>query len=140
MVKKILLCTLVGTAAYLLVGWFVFDFLLGNYTEANTTHIPGFKKTEAEFSYALLLLSCAAYSALMTYILVYLLDIKTLLKSFGISALIGLFIAIMTDTYWLASSHFYLNEMVLVLDIVAAGLSVGVLGVVITLVNKSWHR
>ena len=136
MAKKLLISIFIGTIAYYLFGWFVFDFILGNYTNLHTTQLLGFKKTEEEFSLTLLIISCVAYAALLSFILIYLLNIKQLLKAFLISSIIGVLVAIMTDSYWFATSNFHLNYMVMVLDIIAAGISVGVLGLVIALTNK----
>jgi hypothetical protein len=53
--------------------------------------------------------------------------------------IIGILIAIMTDSYWYASSYFYSNLIVILLDIVGAGISVGILGLTISLVNKKMN-
>ncbi len=136
MIKKIFITTVIGTIAYYLFGWLVFDFILGNYTNLNTTQLAGFKKTEEQFSMLLLIVSCTAYACLLSFILVYLLNIKQLIKAFMIGSTVGILVAIMTDSYWFATSHFYSNYTVMFLDILAAGISVGVLGLVIALTNK----
>ncbi len=136
MIKKIFITTVIGTIAYYLFGWLVFDFILGNYTNLNTTQLAGFKKTEEQFSILLLIVSCTAYACLLSFILVYLLNIKQLIKAFMIGSTVGILVAIMTDSYWFATSHFYSNYTVMFLDILAAGISVGVLGLVIALTNK----
>jgi hypothetical protein len=136
MIKKIFITTVIGTIAYYLFGLLVFDFILGNYTNLNTTQLAGFKKTEEQFSMLLLIVSCTAYACLLSFILVYLLNIKQLIKAFMIGSTVGILVAIMTDSYWFATSHFYSNYTVMFLDILAAGISVGVLGLVIALTNK----
>jgi hypothetical protein len=136
MIKKIFITTVIGTIAYYLFGWLVFDFILGNYINLNTTQLTGFKKTEEQFSMLLLIVSCTAYACLLSFILVYLLNIKQLIKAFMIGSTVGILVAIMTDSYWFATSHFYSNYTVMFLDILAAGISVGVLGLVIALTNK----
>ena len=136
MIKKIFITTVIGTIAYYLFGWLVFDFILGNYTNLNTTQLTGFKKTEEQFSILLLIVSCTAYACLLSFILVYLLNVKQLIKAFMIGSTVGILVAIMTDSYWFATSHFYSNYTVMFLDILAAGISVGVLGLVIALTNK----
>lgn len=136
MIKRIFITSAIGTIAYYLFGWFVFDFILGNYTNLNTTQLVGFKKNEEQFSMALLIVSCAAYAGLLSFILVYLLNIKQLIKAFMIGATVGVLVAIMTDSYWFATSNFYSNYTVMLLDILAAGISVGVLGLVIAFTNK----
>ncbi len=136
MIKKLLITTLVGTAAYFVFGWFVFEFVLGNYTSQNTTQLNGFKKTADQSSLFFLIVSCAAYAFLISFILVYLLDIKNLVKAFLIGAIIGVLVAIMTDTYWYAISNFYSNFTVVVFDILGAGISVGTMSLAIAFVNK----
>lgn len=136
MIKKLVITTLIGTLAYFAFGWLIFDFLLGNYTNLHTTQLPGFKKTDEQFSSALLVLSCAAYAALLSFVLVYLLNIKELTRATFIGSVTGVLVAIMTDSYWYATSNFFLNVMVVVFDVLAAGLTVGFMGLVIALINK----
>ncbi len=134
--KNYLLQIVIGTLFYLALGWFVFDLLLGRYTDLNTTQLPGFKKTEEEFSLLFIVVSCCAYACLLTFVLSHLLQIDDKKKGFYIGAIIGILVAIMADTYWLASSHFYANYTVVLLDILAAGVTVGATGFVITWLRK----
>jgi hypothetical protein len=60
-ILKLTFATLIGSFFYLIVGFLVFDLAFGSYTEAHTTQIIGFKKTE-DFSFLFLFLSCLAYS------------------------------------------------------------------------------
>ena len=128
MVKKIVTLTVLGTLVYLAFGWFVFDFVLGAYTERNTTQISGFKKTAEQFSTPYLILSCAAYSALIVFVLVWLTDTKSTFKGAATGAIIGVLVAIMANSFWLASSTFYNNVYVAIADAAAAAVSVGFLG------------
>jgi hypothetical protein len=137
MVKKILISTLVGTLIYLMVGWLIFDFILGNYTELNTTQIAGFKKSEVEYSYCWLVISCLAYSLLLSILIIRFLNIKEPKKGLFVGIIIGVLIAIMTDSYWNASTYFYSNLIVVLFDIVGAAISVGILGLTVSLVNKN---
>lgn len=136
MIKKILISIIIGTIAYYLFGWFIYDFILGKYTHLHTTQLIGFKKTEEQFSLSLIIISCAAYSALLSFILIYLLNIKQLLKAFLISSVIGVLVAVMTDSYWFATSNFYSNYLVIILDIIAASITVGFMGFIMALTNK----
>lgn len=136
MAKKLLITTIIGTITYFIFGWFIFDFVLGNYTNLNTTQLIGFKKTEGQSSLVLLILSCAAYATLISFILVYLLTIKSMAKGCLIAFIIGVLVAIMTDTYWYATSNFYSNMMVVIFDILGAGITVGFMGLVIAFTNK----
>jgi len=136
MVRRLFISTIVGTIVYFLFGWFIFEFILGNYTNHNTIQLEGFKKTGGQYSLVLLIVSCAAYAVLMSFILVYLINIKTLLKSFFIGSTIGILVAIMADTYWYATSNFYSNFTVVIFDVFGAGISVGIMSLAISFANK----
>lgn len=136
MIKKLIVTTLVGTFVYFVFGWFVFEFFLGNYTSLNTTQLEGFKKSPEQSSLLFLIVSCAAYALLMSYILVNHLNIKSLVKAFFIGSTVGVLVAIMADTYWYATTNFYSNFMVVLLDIIGAAVSVGTMSLVIAFVNK----
>ncbi|MBL7911224.1 MAG: hypothetical protein JNJ41_09245 [Bacteroidia bacterium] len=136
MIKKLLITTFVGTAIYFVFGWFVFEFVLGNYTSLNTTQLEGFKKSPEQSSLLFLIVSCTAYAVLMSYILVNHLNIKNLAKAFLIGSTVGVLVAVMADTYWYATTNFYSNFSVVVFDILGAGISVGTMGLAIAFVNK----
>ena len=135
-IKKLFITTLVGTLTYFVFGWFIFDFLLGNYTELNTTQLSGFKKTGEQYSLVFLIVSCCAYAALISFVLVYLLNIKNLSKAYWVASVIGVLVAIMADTFWYATSNFYSNFTVVVFDILAAAITVGFMGLTIAFANK----
>lgn len=128
MATRLLLLTLAGTLIYFVIGWFVFSFVLGSYTDAHTTHLPGFKKEDAEFSFAALLLSCMAYAALLSFVLVYVGHIDSPVQGAIVAAITGMLIAVMTDSYWFASSHFYDSLYPVLADVAGAGISVGMTG------------
>jgi len=134
--KKLIITAIVGTIAYFAFGWLVFDFVLGNYTDLHTTQLNGFKKNGEQSSLALLIVSCGAYALLLSFILVYLLNITDIWKASLIAAIIGVLIAIMTDSYWYATSTFYSNSMVVIFDVLAAGITVGFMGLIIAFTNK----
>jgi hypothetical protein len=136
MIKKVIILTIIGAIAYWAFGWFVFDYVLGAYTERNTTQIPGFKKTAEQFSMPLLVLSCSAYAALIVYILAVLSKTKNTIEGAVTGAIVGILVAIMTDSYWLVSSNFYNNVYVALADVAAAGVSVGFLGFVVTFLSN----
>ncbi len=125
-ISILILSSLFGSFFYFLMGWLVFDFLLGSYTDAHTTQLSGFKKT-TDFSFTFLYLSCLAYSVLINFILIHS-TINSFIKAFSFSAVIGIFLAIMTDFFWYATSHFYSNFTVIFLDVFGAAISVGALG------------
>jgi hypothetical protein len=102
-----ILASFIGSFFYLIFGWFIFDFVLGSYTEAHTIQLVGFKKTN-DFN----------------------VKITSSLKAFLFCSLLGVLIGCMTDFYWYASSHFYSNLIVVILDLFGAAISVGSLGLV----------
>lgn len=121
-----LLITFLGSFFYFIIGWLVFDFVLGNYTENNTTQIQGFKKT-TDFNVLFLYLSCLSYSGLLNFLLSYS-KVKSFVKAVIFSSSVGVMIACMTDFFWYASTYFYSNFFVVVFDIIGAAISVGLLG------------
>lgn len=123
---KVVITSLLGSIVYWQLGYLIFDVMLGSYTEAHTTHITGFKKTN-HFSLAWLYASCLAYSFLLTFFLQRSRP-NTSLKAILYSSIVGVLIACMTDFYWLASSNFYSNLTVVFLDIMGAAWSVGLTG------------
>jgi hypothetical protein len=135
-IGRFIIATFIGTLGYYAIGWFVFDFILGDYTNLHTSQLLGFKKSSDQISLVLLVLSCGAYAALISFIFVFLAEIKSPTKSFAIGAIIGILVAIMTDTYWYATSNFYSNVTVVMLDILAAGVTVGFMALLIAFVNK----
>lgn len=136
MVKKLLITTLIGTLVYFFVGWLVFDFILGSYTDAHTTQLEGMKKTGADFGLNWVIVSCAAYALLLSVLVIFFINLKQTSRGFALGAIVGILVAVMADTYWYGTSNFYSNFTVVLLDIAGAGLSVGVLGYSVTLVNK----
>lgn len=125
---KILLATLAGTTVYFLFGWLVFEGLLGKYMSDNTTQIAGFKKTEAESSMLMLVVSCAAYALLLTLLMGRWAQINTFRDGLKMGAITGVLVATMTNSYWYSSSHFFNGFQPMLADIAAAGLTVGVMG------------
>jgi hypothetical protein len=128
MILKILSAALVGTVVYFLLGWAIFEGVLGKFTAENTTQIMGFKKIDEEASMLLILVSCAAYALLLAIIMGYFMPSINLLEGIKLGAIVGILVATMTNTYWYATSHFYNNPLPLLLDIAAAGFTVGIMG------------
>jgi len=127
-VTSFILASFIGSFFYLIFGWFIFDFVLGSYTEAHTIQLVGFKKTN-DFNFMFLILSCLAYSILISTVLINV-KITSSLKAFLFCSLLGVLIGCMADFYWYASSHFYSNLIVVILDLFGAAISVGSLGLV----------
>ncbi len=114
---KILAATLSGTIIYLMVGYLVFEFILGNYMNANTTQLAGFKKSETESSFVMLLVSCAAYALLLSVIMGNYTNISTFQEGAILGAIIGILVAIMTNSYWYSTSHFFNSLAPLLADV-----------------------
>jgi len=136
--KLVVLSAIVGSFIYLGLGWLVFDTLIGAYTEANTTHLSGFKKT-ADFSFLFLYLSCFAYALLVSFVQIHI-AFHSSKQAIGFFAILGSLVACMTDFYWFATSHFYLNNTVILLDIFAAAICVGSLGIMIYFIQKKLSK
>ena len=128
---KILLAALVGTIVYFGIGWLVFEGLLGKYMSANTTQIVGFKKSEEESSMLMIIVSCAAYALLLAVVMGNWTQVSTFKEGAILGATVGVLVAIMTNSYWYATSHFFNNLSPLLVDVAAAGVTVGIMGGVI---------
>lgn len=125
---KLIASTLTGTIVYLLVGYLIFEVILGNYTMAHTTQLPGFRKDDGFTSMVFISISCMAYALLLSVILGKWLKTNSPAKGFGVGALVGTLVAVMADFYWYATSTFYSDLSPLLADIVAAAVSVGIMG------------
>jgi hypothetical protein len=131
---KILLPTLAGSVSYFLIGWLVFEGLLGQYMSDNTLQLPGFRKGEAEASMVLVFVSCAAYALLLTLVFGQWSSVHTFQEGAIKGAILGMLVAVMANTYWYASTHFFNSWKPLLADVLAAGLTVGLMGGVIAAV------
>jgi hypothetical protein len=125
---KILLAALVGTIVYFGIGWLVFEGLLGKYMSANTTQIVGFKKSEEESSMVMLIVSCAAYALLLAIVMGNWTQVNTFKEGAILGATVGILVATMTNSYWYSTSHFFNSIVPVLVDIAAAGLTVGIMG------------
>ena len=130
-IMRIALATLLGTLGYFLVGWLVFEGILGRYMAVHTTRLPGFHKEGDATSMLLLLLSCMAYALLLALIFERWAHVHTFKEGLLLGALIGMLVAIMTDLYWYSTSHFFNSLWPVAADVVAAAFTVGVMGGVI---------
>ncbi len=131
---EIIYSIIVGTITYLLFGYLVFEVILGKYTKDNTIQLKGFNKSDKESSMAFLILSCAAYATLITFVLYNWQSELSIAEAFIVSGVIGTLIAIMANTFLYSTTHFYNNLKPLVADVVAAFFAVGVLGIIVSLI------
>jgi hypothetical protein len=125
---KILLAALVGTIVYFGIGWLVFEGLLDKYMSANTTQIVGFKKSEEESSMVMLIVSCAAYALLLAVVMGNWTQVNTFKEGAILGATVGILVATMTNSYWYSTTHFFNSIVPVLVDIAAAGLTVGIMG------------
>ena len=125
---RIALAALLGTISYFIIGWLVFEGLLGKYMAAHTTKLVGFQKEGEDASLWLLLLSCMAYALLLAVLFERWAQVSTFKDGLLLGALIGILVAIMTDLYWYSTSHFYDSLLPVAADVLAAGLTVGAMG------------
>lgn len=131
---EIITATVLGAIGYFIIGWFVFEFILGKFMAAHMTTAPGFKKSDAESSLVWIFISCLAYSLLFTVLFTQWTETNTLGEGVLIGGFIGGMISIMTSTYWYATSHLFINFKPIIADVVAAVVTVGVMGAVISFV------
>lgn len=128
---RIALATLIGTITYFLVGWLVFEGLLGRYMAAHTTTLAGFRKEGDGSSMLFLILSCVAYALLLSVVFERWAQVRSFSDGFVLGAIIGVLVAIMTDLYWYSSSHFFRSLWPVAADVLAAAFTVGLMGAVI---------
>lgn len=129
---EVIAAAVVGTVVYFLFGWLVFEVLLGPFMKARTTSIDGFLKSPEESSMLMLLVSCASYALLLAILMSKdYLDIRNFPGGVDIGATVGILVAIMTNSYWFATTHFFNNLAPVLADVAAAGLTVGVMGGVV---------
>lgn len=130
-IRKIAISSFLGAAFYMIIGWVVFEYFLGSYMELNTLNVDGFRKTEKEASLLMLFISCFAYSTLLSIIYGVWAGITHFKTGVKAGALIGVLVAIMANTYWYSTSHYFSTIYPLLVDVLAAGLTVGLTGGVI---------
>lgn len=100
---------IVGTITYFLVGYLVFEIMLSKYTKENTLQLKGFNKSDKESSIAFLVLSCASYAALITFVLNNWQSELSILGAYVVLSIIGVLVALMTNLFLYATAHFYNN-------------------------------
>jgi hypothetical protein len=137
---KILLATLLGTLVYFLFGWLIFEGILGQYMSENTTKVEGFRKDEANSSTLMLVISCTAYALLLSLFFGQWSAVYVFKEGALKGAMIGMLIAVMTNAYWYSSTHFFNGIKPLITDVLAAGLTVGLMGGVIAAFLGYWER
>ncbi len=135
MMLEILISTFAGTVVYLILGWILFQKLSGAHTDANTTHMPGFKKSAAEVSMTMLVVSCIAYTLLISILFSEWTHTNTFAEGARIGAVMGGLIALMSNSYWYATSHFFNNLKPIVAHVSAAVVAVALTGGVIGFVQ-----
>ncbi len=129
---EIIIATLAGAVGYFIIGWIVFELILGKFMAKNMTTAVGFMKSDEESSLLWIFVSCLAYSLLITLLLSQWIGQTTLIDGLLIGATIGGLISVMTSTYWWGSSHLFSNFKPIVADVFAAVITVGFMGVVIS--------
>ena len=129
----ILLSIVIGTLTYLVIGYVVFELILGTFTKGSTLQLKGFNKPDNDTSIPFLILSCAAYAVLITFILYNWQTELGMFEAFLVSGTIGLLVAVMANTFWYATTYLYKNLQPLLADVAAAFVTVGIMGAVINI-------
>lgn len=76
----------------------------------------------------MLLVSCLAYALLLAVVFDQWADVRSARGGLVLGAVMGSLAAVMTNSYWYATSHFFLSWRPLVADVLAAGVTVGLMG------------
>jgi hypothetical protein len=78
-----------------------------------------------------LIISCAAYALLLTIIFSQWAHITTFKEGAMLGSIVGVLVAIMTNSYWFSTTHFFNSFTPICADVAAAGVTVGFMGGVI---------
>jgi len=126
-----------GAVVYFIVGYLVFDVVLGPFSERHTTALSGFRKDDAQ-TLVWIGLSCLAYAALLGLLLVQWQPVHDIAEGLRRGAVTGSLVACMTDFYWYGTSHFYNSLLPVFADIAAAAVTVGIMAAVVVWAGR--HR
>jgi hypothetical protein len=95
---EVIAAAVVGTATYFVVGWFVFEVLLGQFMSSRTKSIEGFSPEES--STFMPLVSCASYALLIAILMSKnYTNIANFQDGAHLGAIVGILVAIMTNSY-----------------------------------------
>jgi hypothetical protein len=128
---EVIAAAVVDTSTYFVVGWFVFEVLLGPFMSSRTKSIEGVLKSPEESSTFMLLVSCASYALLIAILMSK--NYTNIQDGAHLGAIVGILVAIMTNSYWYATSHFFIDLTPVLVHTAAAGVTVGLMGGVIAL-------
>lgn len=131
MLLKLIKAISAGSVAYFLIGYFVFNLLLGSFSKRHTTSIAGFKKEDGWQGMLWIFLSCVAYAMLMSLILIRWQEEQRIIDGMFKGAIIGTLIACMANFYWYGTSNFFNSLLPVLADVAAAAVTVGTMGAVI---------
>jgi hypothetical protein len=129
---EIIIASLAGAIGYFIIGWIVFEFILGTFMSNHMTKAVGFLKNEQDSSLLWIFVSCLAYSLMLTILLSRWIGETTVGDGFVVGATIGGLISIMTSTYWWATSNLFSNFKPIIADVIAAIVTVGCMGMIIS--------
>jgi hypothetical protein len=76
----------------------------------------------------MLIVSCAAYALLLAVVMGNWTQVNTFKEGAILGATVGILVATMTNSYWYSTSHFFNSIVPVLVDIAAAGLTVGIMG------------
>lgn len=132
MTKKLILATLAGSVAQFLLGWLIYGLLLMNFMDSQMNHFPGLMKDMNSASFMILIfISGLVMAFLLAYIFQRWGKFDTFLSGLTSGMLIGFFLALSYDLYFLASMNMYKSFGVVVVDVIANTVVVGIVGAVI---------
>ncbi len=126
--SKLLIGTAAGTLVYFFLGWAVYGALLSGYFDAHTTSIAGFKKPETEMNMGLMVLSCASFALLLTYIFLRWAGIRTFMSGLTAGAIIAALFSISFNSGLASMSNYFTDNMAILVDALASALTGGIAG------------
>jgi uncharacterized membrane protein len=131
MTKKLILATLAGSVVQFLLGWLIYGLLLANFMNSHTTHYEGLTKDMNTGSFMILIfMSGLVMSFLITFIFQRWAKFEKLLTGLTGGMLLGFFLALSYDLYFLASMNMF-SVSAMIVDVIANTIVVGIVGAVI---------
>ncbi|MDO9512503.1 MAG: hypothetical protein Q7J34_12140 [Bacteroidales bacterium] len=130
-IGKNLLAILAGGITYFLLGWLVYGIILMDFMQNGTNQ--SLNRPEEEFIWWAMLLSCFAFSSIIT--LVYHWSKKTSwLDGAKIGVVMGVLITILLDFSFYSMTTIYLSITPIFIEIVASGINAAIVGIVVGLI------
>ncbi len=131
-VQKLGMATLVGTVVNFLTGWLLFGILLkSTYAGGYTAEAMAVTKSSEQENLMFYALGSLAFALLLAYIYERWAGIRTFVTGATAGAIIWMLVAIQIDSNFLASTNWFANNYLVLLDIIGYGIIGAITGGVV---------